>query len=123
MQKRLYAQWTAYMLMKNSDQGKSGLLMMSLTTQFSMGTYQYPKHFMAAVDTLTNHWFDKKEPKNNNNQRNRNWNNNDTASTITTQSSFNQEAMKKAICYCYARKVISQINVWRRTNAPKKNGQ
>jgi hypothetical protein len=73
MQKGLYARWTAYMLMKNSDQGKYGLLMTSLTTQFSMGTNQYPKDVMSAVDTLTNQRFNKKEPKNNN-QRNRNRN-------------------------------------------------
>jgi hypothetical protein len=103
MQKGLYAQWTAYMLMKNSGQGKYGLLMTSLTTQFSMGTNQYPKDVMAAVDILTNHRFDKKEPKNNN-QRNRNWNGTDTVSTITTQSSFNQEALKKATCYCSNKK-------------------
>jgi hypothetical protein len=66
MQKGLYERWTAYMLMKNSDQGKYGSLMTSLTTQFSMGTNQYPKGIMAAVDILTNHRFDKKEPKNNN---------------------------------------------------------
>jgi hypothetical protein len=53
MLKGSYAQWTVYMLMKNSDQGKYGLLMMSLTTQFSMGTNQYPKDKMAAVDILT----------------------------------------------------------------------
>jgi hypothetical protein len=87
------------MLMKNSNQGKYGLLMTSLTTQFSMGTNQYPKDVMAAVDILTYQRFDKKEPKNNN-QRNRNRNNDNTASTITTQSSFNQEALKKATCYC-----------------------
>jgi hypothetical protein len=69
MQKGLYAQWTAYMLMKNSDQGKYGSLMTSLTTQFSMGTNQYPKDIMAAVDIVTNHRFDKKEPKNNNQPR------------------------------------------------------
>jgi hypothetical protein len=79
MLKGLYARWTVYMLMKNSDQGKYGSLMMSLTTQFSMGTNQYPNDEMAAVDILTNRRFDKKEPKNNN-QRSWNWNNNDTAS-------------------------------------------
>jgi hypothetical protein len=47
MQKGSYVQWTAYMLMKNSDQGKYGLLMMSLTAQFSMGTNPYPKDVMA----------------------------------------------------------------------------
>jgi hypothetical protein len=104
MLKGLYAQWTAYMLMRNSDQGKYRLLMTSLTTQFSIGTNQYPKDVMAAVDILTNHRFDKKKPKNNNNQRNRNRNNSDTASAITTQSSFNQEAMKKASCYCFGKK-------------------
>jgi hypothetical protein len=91
------------MLTKNSDQGKHGSLMTSLTTQSSMGTNQYPKDVMAAVDILTNHRLDKKEPKNNN-QRNRNRNNNDTALTITTQSSFNQEALKKATCYCCGKK-------------------
>jgi hypothetical protein len=90
MQKGLYAQWTAYLLMKNSNQGKYGLRMTSLTTQFSMGTNQYPKDAMTAVDILTNHRFDKKEPKNNN-QRNRNRNNDNTVSTITTQSSFNKK--------------------------------
>jgi hypothetical protein len=55
------------------EEYKYGLLMTSLTTQFSMGTNQYPKDVMAAVDILTNHRFDKKEPKNNN-QRNRNRN-------------------------------------------------
>jgi hypothetical protein len=103
MLKGLYARWTAYMLMKNRDQGKYGSLMTSLTTQFSMGTNQYPKDVMAAVDILTNHRFDKKEPKNNN-QRNKNWNSNNTALTITTQSSFNQEAWKKATCYCCGKK-------------------
>jgi uncharacterized protein (DUF1919 family) len=104
MQKEPYAQWTAYMLMKNSNQGIYGSLMTSLTTQFSMGTNQYPKDVMVAVDILTNHRFDNKEPKNNNNQRNRNRNNDDTAWTITTQSSVNQEALKKATCYCCGKK-------------------
>jgi hypothetical protein len=80
MQKGLYAQWTAYMLMKNSNQGKYGSLMTSLTTQFSMGTNQYPKDVMAAVDILTNHRFNKNEPKNKNKRR-RNWNNDNRAST------------------------------------------
>jgi hypothetical protein len=57
--------------MKNSNQGKYGSLMTSLTSHFSMGTYQYPKDAMAAVDILTKHRFDKKEPKDNN-QRNKN---------------------------------------------------
>jgi hypothetical protein len=68
-----------------------------------MGTYQYPTDIMATVDILTNHRFDKKEPKNNH-QRNRNQNNDNTASTITTQSSFNQEALKIATCYCCGKK-------------------
>jgi hypothetical protein len=103
MLKGLYARWTVDMLMKNSDQGKYRSLLTSLTTQFSMGTNQYPKGIMAAVDILTNHRFDKKEPKNNN-QRTRNRSNNNTTLTITTQSSLNQEALKKATCYCCGKK-------------------
>jgi hypothetical protein len=95
--------WKVSMLMKKIDQSKYGLLMTSLTTQFSMGTNQYPKAEMAAADILTNHTFDKKEPKNNN-QRNRNWNNDNTSLTITTGSSFIQEALKRATCYCCSRK-------------------
>jgi hypothetical protein len=110
MQKGLFGQWTAYMLMKNSNQGKYGLLMTSLTTQFSMGTNQYLKDVVAAVDILTNHRFDKKEPKNNN-QRNRNRNDNDTASMITTQSSFNQEVLKRQYATVAARKATTQTNV------------
>jgi hypothetical protein len=65
-----------------------------------MGVNMYPENVVKAVDILLNHRFDKKEPKNNNNiQRNENRNNNDTASTITTQSSVNQEKAKNALCY------------------------
>jgi hypothetical protein len=62
------------MLMKNSNQGKYGTLMMGLTTQFSMGVNLYPENVVEAIDILTNHKFNKKEPKNtnNNNQRNKN---------------------------------------------------
>jgi hypothetical protein len=105
MYKVAYPRWTAYMLMKNSDQGKYGSLMTSLTTQFSMGTNQYPEDVLKAVHILTNHKFHKREPKiNNNNPKNKNWNNDDTASTITTQSSFNQEDAKNAKCYCCGKK-------------------
>jgi hypothetical protein len=101
--KAAYPRWTAYMLMKNSDQGKYGLLMTSLTTQFSMGTNQYPEDVLKAVDILTNHRFDKREPKNNN-QKPNNRNDDNAASTITTQSSFNQEDAKNAQCYCCGKK-------------------
>jgi hypothetical protein len=72
-------------------------------TQFSMGTNQYPEDVLKAVDILTSHRFDKREPRNNN-QKNKNQNNDDTASTITTQSSFNQEEAKNAQCYCCGKK-------------------
>jgi hypothetical protein len=100
-----YPRWTAYMLMKNSDQGKYGSLMTGLTTQYSMGVNMYPENIVKAIAILTNHRFDKKEPKNNSiNQRNKNRNDNATASTITTQSSFNQEEAKNAQCYCCGKK-------------------
>jgi hypothetical protein len=118
MLKELYAQWTAYMLMKNSNQGKYGSLMTSLMTQFSMGTNKYPKDEMAAVDILTNHRFDKKEPKNNN-QRNKNRNDNGTASTITTQSSFHQEALKKATCFCCGKKGHYSNKCWEKDKCSK----
>jgi hypothetical protein len=73
-----------------------------------MGVKMYPESVVKVIDILTNHKFDKKEPKNNNNgngnQRNKNRNGNDTASTRTTQSSFNQEETKNAQCYCCGKK-------------------
>jgi hypothetical protein len=100
-----YPRWMAYMLMKNSNQGKYGTLMTGLTTQYSMGVNMYPENVVKAIDILTNHRFDKKEPKNNNNiQRNKNRNDDDTASMITTQSRFNQEEAKNAQCYCCGKK-------------------
>jgi hypothetical protein len=50
--------WTAYMLMKNNHQGKYGMLMTGLTTQFSMGVNKYPESVVKAIDILTNHKFD-----------------------------------------------------------------
>jgi hypothetical protein len=80
-------------------------LMTGLTTQYSMGVNMFPENVVKAIDILTNHRFDKKEPKNNNNnQKNKNRNDDDTASTITTQSSFNQEEAKNAQCYCCGKK-------------------
>jgi hypothetical protein len=94
MQKGLFAQWTAYMLMKNSNQGKYGSL---------MGTNQYPKDVVAAVDILTNHRFTRK------NQRittkGTGIGTTTTQLTITTQSCLvNQEALQKATCYCCSKK-------------------
>jgi hypothetical protein len=89
------------MLMKNSKQGKYGSLMTSLMAQFSMGMNQYPEDVLKAADILTNHKFDKREPKN---YHNKNRNDNDSALTVTTQSSFNQEGAKNAQCYCCGKK-------------------
>jgi hypothetical protein len=72
-----YPRWTAYMLMKNSDQGKYGTPMTGLTTQFSMGVNMYPENVVKAIDILTNHKFDTKEPKNNKNSNQRNKNQKD----------------------------------------------
>jgi hypothetical protein len=44
-----YPRWTAYMLMKNSDQGKYGSLMTGLTTQCSMGVNMYPESVLKAI--------------------------------------------------------------------------
>jgi hypothetical protein len=88
-----------------------------------MGTNQYPEDILKAVDILTNHKFDKREPKNNN-PKNKNWNNDDTVSTITTQSSFNHEDAKSAQCYCCGKKGhYTQTNVPRKGKDPRINGQ
>jgi hypothetical protein len=109
--------------MKNSDQGKYRSLMTSLTTQFSMGTNQYPEDILKAVNILTNHRFDKREPKNHK-DKNKNRNNNNTASTITTQSSFSIKKMQRVHSVTVvARKAITQTSVPRKGRDPRINGQ
>ena len=45
-----FARWSAYLLMKNSDQTKYGSLVNGLISQFSMGNNQYPKNVLTACD-------------------------------------------------------------------------
>jgi hypothetical protein len=89
------------------------------------GRKHVPRNVVKAIDILTNHRFDKKEPKNNNNnQRNKNWNDDDTESTITTQSSFNQEEAKNAHnATVVAREDTMQTNVLKKEKDPRTNGQ
>ena len=97
-----YARWSAYLLMKNSDQSKYGSLVNGLTSQFSMGNNQYPKNVVTACDILSNHRFDARVSKKNKNDKN----DDDTASTLTTRSgsSFAQKDIKNAQCYCCGKK-------------------
>ena len=94
-----FARWSAYLLMKNSDQTKYGSLVNGLTSQFSMGNNQYPKNVLTACDILTNHRFDIRVPR-------KNKSDDDTASTLTTRSgrSFAQKDMKNVQCYCCGKK-------------------
>jgi hypothetical protein len=97
-----YPRWTAYVLMKNSDQSKYGLLVNGLTSQFSMGSNQYPNNVVTACDILSNHRLDARTTKKNKNDKN----DDDTASTSTTRSgsSFAQKDMKNVQCYCCGKK-------------------
>jgi hypothetical protein len=126
MYKAAYPRWTAYMLMKNTDQGKYGLLMMSLMTQFSMGTNQYPEDALKAVNILTNQRFDKREPKkNNNNQKNKNRNDDDTALTITIHRvvSTKKKMQRMHSVTVAARKATMQTSVPKKGKDPRINGQ
>jgi hypothetical protein len=125
-----YPRWTAYMLMKNSDQGKYGSLMTGpLTTQYSMGVNMYLENVVKAIDILTDHRFDKKEPKNNNNnQRSKNRNDDDTALTIQHQRLLLRVVLikKKRRTHnatAVARKDTIQTNVLKKVKDPRTNGQ
>ena len=60
-----FDKWMAYLLLRNSDQGKYGSLMNGLVSQFSMQNNQYPKTIYNATDILSNHkhdnWKDQKK--------------------------------------------------------------
>jgi hypothetical protein len=60
MYESAYPRWRAYMLKKNSDHRKYGMLMTGLTSQFSLGVNMYPENVVKAIDILTNHKFNKK---------------------------------------------------------------
>jgi hypothetical protein len=100
-----YPRWTAYALMKNSDQLKYRSLVNRLTSQFSMGNNQYPNNVVTACDILSNHRFDARTTKKNKNDKNHD----NTASTSTTRSgsSFAHKDMKNVQCYCCGKKRTS----------------
>jgi hypothetical protein len=57
--------WMAYLLLRNSDQGKYGSMLNGLVSQFSMQNNQYPRKISDATDILSNHkhdnWKDQKK--------------------------------------------------------------
>jgi hypothetical protein len=65
-----YSRWTAYVLMRNSDQSIYRSLVNRLTSQFSMGNNQYPKNVVKACDILSNHRLDARKTKKNKNNKN-----------------------------------------------------
>ena len=49
LKKIAFDKWTAYLLIRNSDQSKYGSLLNGLLSQFSMDNNQYPKTVTAAT--------------------------------------------------------------------------
>ena len=89
--------WMGYLLMRGSDHGKYGSLMLGLSSQYSMGHDQYPKDIVAATDVLSSHKFDNKVEKQKGQKSD---DENSNASTIaSTETSFAQ-TRGKIICYC-----------------------
>jgi hypothetical protein len=66
-----FDKWMAYLLIRNSNQGKYGSLMNGLESQFSMDNNQeYPKNIRSATDVLSNHKFDKRGTQGNQRAKN-----------------------------------------------------
>lgn len=58
LKEEAFGRWSAYMLLKNSDQNKFGSLLNGMTTQYAMGNNQFPKNVQKAIDIMSNHRFD-----------------------------------------------------------------
>ena len=55
-----YNKWTAYLLLRGSNQNKYGSMVKGLAQQFSLGNNQYLKTIIAATDMLSTHKIDQK---------------------------------------------------------------
>ena len=55
LKREVHEAWTAYLLLRGSDQNKYGSLMKNLSQQFSLGNDQYPKTLVAVINLLSNH--------------------------------------------------------------------
>jgi hypothetical protein len=104
MKAEAYSQWTAYLLLRGSDQRKYGSLLTGFTSQFSLGNNQYPKTIMTACDALSNHKIDERfynnMMKRKNNERQpteRSSSENDDQSQANKSFAQPKSAM---ICYC-----------------------
>ena len=104
-----FDRWMAYLLIRNSDQAKYGLLSNGLVSQFSMQNNQYPKTCTAATDILSNHRLDNKgntgykKKWSNNNKKDEDKNASTKATNETTATSFAQGGKDKT-CYCCGQK-------------------
>ena len=55
-----FAEWTAYVYLKNSDNNKYGMLKKSLQSQYALRNDQYPRTISLTADVMTNHQWDDK---------------------------------------------------------------
>ena len=58
MKDEAFEEWTAFMLVKNSDYTKYGSVSKGFISQYSMGNDHYPKTLERATDILSCHRFD-----------------------------------------------------------------
>jgi hypothetical protein len=109
MKAAAFDMWMAYLLIRNSDQGKYGSLMNGLVSQFSMENNQYPKSITAATDILGNHRHD--NWRSGNTYQKKRWTpekkDEDEASSKSKEKSGEtsfQEGGKDKTCYCCGKK-------------------
>ena len=103
MRKDGFNKWMGYLLMRGSDHGKYGSLMLGLTSQYSMGNDQYPKDILAATDVLSNHKFDNRHDKSKKGHKNDDDNNSCIPTTAPIETSFAQ-FKGEIICHCCGKK-------------------
>ena len=100
LKEEAFGRWSAYMLVKNSDQNKFGSLLNGMTTQYAMGNNQFPKNVQKAIDIMSNHRFDnQKEIK----KKYQDQKKKDEDGKVKKESSFAQ-AKKDMTCYCCGKK-------------------
>ena len=87
IQDEAFHRWSAYVLIKNSDQAKYGSLLNGMATQYAMGHNQFPGSMQKAVDIMSNHKPDNQKDWN---KRQNDFKKKDNIPGVKKESSFAQ---------------------------------
>ena len=93
LRQEIEQRFTAYMLLRNSDQKKYGSLLTTLSTQYALNNDQFPRTIRGMTDVMSNHRHDNHGKQNKNNKKGKQADDSksDKEKTDTQDTSFAQQ--------------------------------